>query len=809
MNKILFSLILSIIIATNMSAFPVYAMEKPDFEGHIVVENLNNEESSDDSGEKTVIENDSGTASENETIDEGVTSVESEEESGTGDTTEGEAGTGDTTEEETGTGNTIEEEAGTEDTTEEEVGTEDKIEEEAETEDKIEEEAGTEDKIEEEAKTEDTTEEEAGTGDTTEEAGTEDVTEEETETDDTTEEETEAGAEDVAEVTADDPAALPGLQAPAAEQGVGDTQENVDTAATDKVYARPVIKRISTDGKSITLEWDNAEGALFQIYRWNILPYVIGTSTTGSFVDTNVTYGRSYTYFIATSSPAYRYPYSQTVSKWVRRPIEDIDEEHRIGEDLSWSPAEREHGGKSLVISGNGNMPDFSSPSETPWHDNAGEIRHISIDDGVTYVGDNTFSDMDNLQEVSLPSSVREYGHDVFRGSTNLEYFNHDSAVDADLLHIAVQYLTGIYSGQKFEPEVRVRKGADGGDFERMPELIRGTDYTVTYNNTTEVGEGTIEITFIGDYADADSVVIPFIVVSELRKEEKIKTVTGIELLPASSTYTGFAQHPATFVRSGRWILKEGVDYILTYTDMVDVGSYTVTAQGIGAYSGEVQAVYTILQQKQSADPWPSVKPSAPDSQSPVKPSVPAPQPQVKPSVPGSQPQVKPSVPGSQPQVKPSVPGSQTQVKPSVPASQPKVKPSVPASQPQVKPSAPASRPQVESSDPAQSQNSYAFDSTSQETAQKASELNEERTRAEEEYTEDAAEPDQKLARLPSIFDSKPGGDPPGNGGFSLGDRLVKNNSAPVRFFVGAVGILASICVGVYLWFFHWFLHRM
>ena len=73
--------------------------------------------------------------------------------------------------------------------------------------------------------------------------------------------------------------------------------------------------------------------------------------------------------------------------------------------------------------------------------------------------------------------------------------------------------------------------------------------------------EKAFAVPFIGDYADAGSTVIPFMVVSELQKDEKIKNITGIELLPASSRYTGTAQHPDEIVHGGRWILKEGVDY--------------------------------------------------------------------------------------------------------------------------------------------------------------------------------------------------------------------------------------------------------
>ena len=406
MKKTLFSFIIGITVATNMLGFSVMAEEALVSDVQTVdVEELNIEEGSDNSSEETIIDNESETASVNETINEGASFEEIREEAGTEGTIEEDlTGEGDTEKVTDGERNEIEE---------------------SQPEDSM---ADLTDTIFDDP-------EDSATGVT-----------------DTILDDSEDSATGVTEMISGDSEELPDPQTLANDSKVDEQQENVDAATPAMVYDRPIIKSISSDGASITLEWDNAEGALFEIYRWNILPFLVGTSTTGSFVDTDVVYGWSYTYFIVTTSSAYRYPYSQTVSERVHRPIEDIDEEHKIGEDLAWDLTEGEKKGNSLVISGKGRMPDFSSSLEIPWRERTKEIRHISIDNGVTYVGDHSFSDMEDLQEVSLPSSVREYGREVFRGSTNLEFFNHDSAVDGDQLHIAVQYLMGVYSGSTFEP---------------------------------------------------------------------------------------------------------------------------------------------------------------------------------------------------------------------------------------------------------------------------------------------------------------------------------------------------------------------
>ena len=740
MNKILFNFILGIAVTVNMLFFPVQAEGAHITDAQTVVEDLQNEESSDGPAEDTDIGNDSETASDGNTIDEAVFAEETEEEAGNGDTAE-EGLTEEGAAEEAADGERNEAEEGQQEDPS----------------------AGVTENIPDDP-------EDSSAGMT------------EMRPDDP--EDPSAG---MTEMLPDDPEELPEQQIPDDDPGEDEKPEEAGTAVPARVYARPVINSIVSDGKSITLQWDNAEGAQFQVYRWNIIPSLIGTTTAGSFVDTDVVYGRTYTYFISTNSSAYRYPYSQTVSKWVRRPIEEIDKDHRIGEDLAWNIGE---GGKerhSLVISGNGSMPDFTSPSEIPWHDSAGEIRHISIDDGVTYVGDYSFSELEGLQEVSLPSSVREYGREVFRGSTNLEYFNHDSAVDGDQLHIAVQYLMGVYSGDTFEPEVNVRKGPDEGNYDGMPALVRGRDYTIAYKNTTEVGDGTIEITFIGDYADAGSVVIPFTVVSELKKGEKIKNVTGIELQPSRSTYTGSAQHPDMIVRSGHWILKEGTDYILTYKDMVDAGTYTVTAQGIGAYSGKVQAVYTILEQKQSEDPKPPVKPSVPDED-------PKPGPDKDPS-------------------------RETETKPDH-SNEEKTDPTDPKEGKTEEGKTEEGKTEREGSgadaEPGNGEGSEtAAEPENEEVSETAAEPEKEVVTValaepdKEEAAESVTKPKKNSDNSSAGSDNHLENDMFGKGDFSPGSSMGRKGSEHVEFFVGAVGILASICIGVYFWFFHWFVHGM
>ena len=270
--------------------------------------------------------------------------------------------------------------------------------------------------------------------------------------------------------------------------------------------------------------------------------------------------------------------------------------------DIEWQ-AEGLSGDLTLTVSGNGAVPDWKSPKEAPWYDGIGEIRHIVIEDGITRIGSHCFYGMENLEDVKLPSSVQGYGHSVFRLDPRLELFHHDNGEASEQLHIRVQYLMALYSGQEFKPEVMVEKGLveEPGSW---TELSSEVDYSVEYRNTRAIGAGTITIRFMGEYADAGTVVLPFLVASKPMKGENIRAISSIELRQYSAPYTGSRHTPEVTVRSGRWKLTAGADYTLSYkpADLVEAGTYRITATGIGAYSGSRSCTYEITADTMTGD---------------------------------------------------------------------------------------------------------------------------------------------------------------------------------------------------------------
>ena len=73
-----------------------------------------------------------------------------------------------------------------------------------------------------------------------------------------------------------------------------------------------------------------------------------------------------------------------------------------------------------LYINGEGRMKDFTSNIKVPWASVQSQIKKIEVDDGVTYIGNNAFRNMENLGIAELADSVTEIGSYAFENCKNL-----------------------------------------------------------------------------------------------------------------------------------------------------------------------------------------------------------------------------------------------------------------------------------------------------------------------------------------------------------------------------------------------------
>lgn len=76
---------------------------------------------------------------------------------------------------------------------------------------------------------------------------------------------------------------------------------------------------------------------------------------------------------------------------------------------------------KTLTISGEGAMDNYTSASDVPWATCVPYINNVIVEDGVTNIGDYAFCDCSNLSTVYISADVQNIGNSAFENCTNLK----------------------------------------------------------------------------------------------------------------------------------------------------------------------------------------------------------------------------------------------------------------------------------------------------------------------------------------------------------------------------------------------------
>lgn len=119
------------------------------------------------------------------------------------------------------------------------------------------------------------------------------------------------------------------------------------------------------------------------------------------------------------------------------------------------------------------------------------------------------------------------------------------------------------YTGNAITPGVVVETGSK--------TLVQGTDYTVSYSNNINAGTATITVTGIGKYSGTQTAT--FVI-----EAKNIQSCDTTEI--TDRRYTGDAYTPDVTVSDGGKVLKNGVDYTITYTNNTNPGMATVVIKG-------------------------------------------------------------------------------------------------------------------------------------------------------------------------------------------------------------------------------------
>ncbi len=139
------------------------------------------------------------------------------------------------------------------------------------------------------------------------------------------------------------------------------------------------------------------------------------------------------------------------------------------------------------------------------------------------------------------------------------------------------------YTGSAIEPNVNVVHSTRG-------TLRKGTDYTVTYENNTDVGgAGAAEVKIVGTGNYQGEFQKRFTII----QRDLNDSVVSVQV-PASVQYTGEQLTPAVTVKHGSKTLTPDTDYTLEYGPNIEKGSGSVKIIGIGNYKGEVNKTFAI-----------------------------------------------------------------------------------------------------------------------------------------------------------------------------------------------------------------------
>jgi len=86
------------------------------------------------------------------------------------------------------------------------------------------------------------------------------------------------------------------------------------------------------------------------------------------------------------------------------------------GDSVIWSLSKN----GTLTLSGTGNMYDYSSFNETPWNECTADVKELVIKNGITSIGDSSFSDFINLTDVHLGIDLISIGTNAFNNCNNM-----------------------------------------------------------------------------------------------------------------------------------------------------------------------------------------------------------------------------------------------------------------------------------------------------------------------------------------------------------------------------------------------------
>ena len=214
----------------------------------------------------------------------------------------------------------------------------------------------------------------------------------------------------------------------------------------------------------------------------------------------------------------------------------------------------------------------------------------------VTGITASAFLKSANLKSIVIPKGITSIDAAAFNNCKNVTiycYYNSSaysyviknkinySLLDSDLSSFIITLATTnfTYDGTSKKPIITVKKGT-------TQSLVNGTDYTVTYSNN--INKGTATVTVIGKGKYNGSIKKSFVIAA--------KNISGflVTISTTNYTYDTKAKKPTITLKFGNKVLKNSIDYVVTYRNNINPGVAGISIMGIGNYTGVIAKTFTI-----------------------------------------------------------------------------------------------------------------------------------------------------------------------------------------------------------------------
>ena len=202
----------------------------------------------------------------------------------------------------------------------------------------------------------------------------------------------------------------------------------------------------------------------------------------------------------------------------------------------------------------------------------------LSDGTGLIFGTDYTVSYEDNTDIGT--ATVNVIGRGNYTGKANGSFGIGADIKDAEIVLSMDQY---IYSGRRNTPKATVVFAGK--------TLIENVDYTISYEDCIDAGTARVVVSGEGDYGGT----------AEKTFEIAQKDITGANITIPQECYEYVSKEirpEATVTLPDGTVLKNATEYIVDYTDNIEVGTATITVKGNGNYIGYATKTFTIIEAK-------------------------------------------------------------------------------------------------------------------------------------------------------------------------------------------------------------------